>query len=302
MKVLVTGGAGRLGRSVVAGLTGVGHDVVSVDIGTVGHAGITEVTADLLDADDTRELVAEVAPDAVIHLAGIAVPFSAPEQDILVTNTALAANVAEAAVGAEVEVVVNASSPTPVGYGNPAGWQPAYLPIDENHPLEPWHAYGVSKVVIEQVTRAHARTERTRPRFFAFRPCYVIAPEEWDGAPTQAGHTVAERLDDPALGAVSLFNYVDARDVTSFLAALLERASDIPNGEVFFVGAEDALAREPLAELLPRFHPGTQGHAASLTGAAPAFTSDRARRLLGWRPSHSWRTELGENPRSLEQP
>lgn len=302
MKVLVTGGGGRLGRSVVAGLAGIGHDVVSVDVAKVGHTGITEVAADLLDADGTRDLVAETAPDALIHLAGIAVPFSAPEQDILVTNTTLAANVAEAAVGAGVGTVVNASSPTPIGYGNPAGWQPAYLPIDEDHPLEPWHAYGVSKVVIEQITRAHARTERTRPRFFAFRPCYVIAPEEWLGAPTQAGHTVAQRLDEPALGAVSLFNYVDARDVTSFLTLLLDRAHDVPNGEVFFVGAEDALAREPLAELLPRFHPGTEGHAASLKGAAPAFTSDRARRLLGWKPRHSWRTELSEHPRPPEQP
>ena len=32
--------------------------------------------------------------------------------------------------------------------------------------------------------------------------------------------------------------------------------------------------------------------AAVLTGTAPAFTNAKARRLLGWRPERSWRTEL----------
>ena len=131
-------------------------------------------------------------------------------------------------------------------------------------------------------------------RYAAFRPCYVIAPEEWAGAPTQQGHTVRERLDDPALSAPALFNYVDARDVSRFADTLLAAMGDIPNGEVFFVGADDALAREPLCDLLPRFHPGTARAAAELTGTAPAFSNAKARRLLGWRPQHAWRDELGE--------
>lgn len=292
MRVLVTGGAGRLGRSVVTGLGRLGHDVVSVDLTETGFEGVAEVTADLADADAARDVVGEVAPDAIVQLAGITVPFAAPEPTILVTNTAVTINVAEAALAADVGVVVNASSPTPVGYGNPAGWSPEYLPIDEAHPLAPWHAYGLSKLVIEEIARAYARAPGDRPRFFSFRPCYVIAPEEWRGAPTQAGHTVAERLDDPSLAAVSLFNYVDARDVAEFLAALLERAADVPNGQVFFVGAADSLAREPVAELLPRYHPGTDGLVSTLTGTAPVFTSELASTLLGWRPRRSWRTEL----------
>ena len=61
--------------------------------------------------------------------------------------------------------------------------------------------------------------------------------------------------------------------------------ADIPNGEVFFVGADDALAREPLADLLPRFHPGTASSPPALTGTSPAFSNAKARRLLGWRPA-----------------
>ena len=105
-----------------------------------------------------------------------------------------------------------------------------------------------------------------------------------------------ERLADPALSAPALFNYVDARDVASFVNDLLVAMNDIPNAETFFVSADDALARRPLSELIPQFVPGSEALAAHLTGTAPAFSNAKAQRLLGWRPSHNWREELGEEP------
>src|SRR3546814_18118427 len=108
-------------------------------------------------------------------------------------------------------------------------------------------------------------------RYAAFRPCYVIAPEEWAGAPTQQGHTVRERLDDPALSAPAIFNYVDARDVAGFVDTLLSAMADIPNAEVFFVGADDALARAPLATPVPRFLPATAATPAPRPATLPAL-------------------------------
>ncbi len=103
-----------------------------------------------------------------------------------------------------------------------------------------------------------------------------------------------ERLDDPALSAPALFNYVDARDVATFAGPAAGRdRTTIPNGEVFFVGADDALAREPLADLLPRFLPGTAELAAGLTGTSPASRTPRpAPARLD--PTRIWRTELAE--------
>jgi nucleoside-diphosphate-sugar epimerase len=85
---------------------------------------------------------------------------------------------------------------------------------------------------------------------------------------------------------------VDARDVADFLDVLLRKMESIPNGETFFVGAADALATAPLAELIPRFLPGSAELSAGLTGTAPAFSVAKARELLGWEPKRSWRTEL----------
>jgi nucleoside-diphosphate-sugar epimerase len=141
-----------------------------------------------------------------------------------------------------------------------------------------------------------AAAQGEKIRYAAFRPCFVISPEEWEGAPTQQGHTLVERLADPALSAPALFNYVDARDVADFLDLLLEKMPSIPNGETFFVGAADALATSPLAELMPTFLPGSEALSAVLTGTSPAFSIAKAQELLGWHPKRSWRTELKSHP------
>jgi UDP-glucose 4-epimerase len=284
VRVLVTGGAGRLGRSVVQVLAARDHETIVVDL----------PDTDLTVPGEVHRMMIRARPDAVVHLAAIAVPFSRPEAEILRTNVMLAFEVCQAAVDLGVGSVVVASSPTVIGYGNPPGWAPRYLPLDEAHPVAPWHAYAVSKLTAEHIVGSFARQVGDRVRLAAIRPCYIVAPEEWDGAPTQAGHTMRERLANPALAAVSLFNYVDARDAAELVVLLLDRAGRWPNGEVFFVGAADALAREPLAELLPRFHSGTAPHAATLTGTTPAFDCGRAVRLVGWKPQRSWRSELGE--------
>jgi UDP-glucose 4-epimerase len=296
-RIAVTGGSGRLGRSLISGLAAAGHDLVSLDrqrSDAPELASIEQVEVDLTDAHSAGRAVESVRADALVHLAAIAVPFSAPEDVILRTNAALALNTLSAGVAAGVPRIVTASSPTVLGYGAPTGWVPERLPLDETSPALPWNAYALSKHLAEQTMRMMQRQVGDATRFAAFRPCYVIAPEEWHGAPTQQGHTVRERLDDPALSAPAVFNYVDARDVATFMDRLIAAMPDIPNGEVFFVGADDALAREPLSELIPRFFAGTDEVAAGLTGTSPAFSNAKARRLLGWAPAHTWRGELNE--------
>lgn len=295
-RIFVTGGSGRLGRSVVAGLAQAGYEVISVDRDAIPldqlPAGVVQATGDLLVPGEALRLLKETKPDAVIHLAAIAVPFSAPEEVIFATNTRLAFAVISAATELGIGKIITASSPTALGYGCPAGWLPDSFPLDERTTPKPWNAYALSKLIAEQTVQMFAAAQGEKIRYAAFRPCYVISPEEWEGAPTQQGHTVAERLADPALSAPALFNYVDARDVADFLDVLLQKMDSIPNGETFFVGAADALATAPLAELMPRFLPGSEALAAGLTGTSPAFSITKARDLLGWEPQRSWRTEL----------
>jgi nucleoside-diphosphate-sugar epimerase len=302
VKVLVTGGSGRLGASVVGGLAAAGHEVVSVDRAPLdGLPAAEQVSVDLTDAAATDTAFAQLRPEAVVHLAAIATPFSAPEAVIWDTNTSIAFHVLQSAVTHGASRVLASSSPTPLGYGAPLGWRPDYLPIDEQHPLRPWNAYAASKAAIEHLVATFATQQGPAVTLGSFRPCFVLSPDEWQGAPTQQGHTVAERLADPALAAVSLFNYVDARDAATFVDTWLAAAPELENGQTFFVGAADALATRPLAELIPQFFPGTEELSAGLTGDAAAFSIAKAGRLLGWRPTRSWRTELSTDHPALAE-
>ncbi|GAA1503575.1 NAD(P)-dependent oxidoreductase [Agromyces terreus] len=296
MRVIVTGSAGRLGRSVAAGLAASGHQVVGADRVAVGLPGVDERTVDLIDALAAQRLFAEVRPEAVVHLAGIAVPFSAPERRILMTNTALVHTVLAAAAEVGAERVLAASSPTVLGYSSP-DWRADRVPLDERTPPAPANAYALSKLVIEETVRQFARTERTAYGFF--RPCYVLSPEEWAGAPTQQGHTLEQRLADPALAAVSLFNYLDARDAATFVAAWLAAPATVVDGEGFFAGAADALAVLPVADLWREYAPALGPGADALGHGRPVFSIEKAERLLDWVPERTWRTEL--DPAAVER-
>ncbi|ALC26529.1 NAD(P)-dependent oxidoreductase [Streptomyces bacillaris] len=296
MKVLVTGSAGRFGRAVVATLVNVGHEVIGVDL-LPDRSGLcaASLPADLSDPGEAFDVVTRHRPEAVVHLAAVATPFSRTDTLTYRVNTQAAFNVCHASLQSGVRRVVVASSPTVIGYGAPdRSWRPESLPLDETHPVRPWNAYSLSKAAAEQIVRSFAVASGERAAFAALRPCFVIAPEEWAGAPTQTGHTVRQRLDDPALSGTALFNYLDARDGGEMVRVLLDALPELPNGEVFFAGAADALAREPLAEVVPRVHPELAEWAGTLTGTKPAFSTAKAERLLGWRPGRSWRTELLE--------
>ena len=155
-RIVVTGGAGRLGRSLVAGLADAGHEIVSLDrevsdaVELTSRDAVTQAAVDLTDAHAAAAAVADARADALVHLAAIAVPFSAPEDVILRTNAALALNTMSAAVTAGVPRIVTASSPTVLGYGSPTGWVPPSMPLDESTPTRPWNAYALSKLLAEQ--------------------------------------------------------------------------------------------------------------------------------------------------------
>jgi nucleoside-diphosphate-sugar epimerase len=72
MKVLVAGATGAMGRQLVPRLAAAGHEVVGITrteakLGLIGELGGTGVVADVLDPDAVARVVAEAAPEVMVH-------------------------------------------------------------------------------------------------------------------------------------------------------------------------------------------------------------------------------------------
>jgi nucleoside-diphosphate-sugar epimerase len=281
MRVVVTGGSGRIGRWVVRELVAHGHEVHIFD--RVAPSELPPGVDYKLGSCENLGEVYDVlrGAEGVIHLAAIPSNRFHPYPTVFQTNTLSSYHVGEAAGRLGVKTLVAASSINALGITMAERpFSPVYLPIDEEHPRLPQDAYSLTKLIDEEILGALHR--RTGMRTIAIRPPLMMY-----GDPANERATVAERLDNPESCARVMWVYCDVRDLAQGFRLALENTT-LAN-EAFFLTADDALAREPLCDLFPRHFPIDVGEMASgLTGTTPAVTSAKAKRLLGYQPRYSW--------------
>ncbi|MCC6178666.1 MAG: NAD(P)-dependent oxidoreductase [Chloroflexi bacterium] len=280
MRVVVTGGSGRIGRWLVRELLP-SHEVTIFDRIPPSELppGVQYKLGQCEDLGEVYDVLR--GHDAVVHLAAIPSNKLHPYPTVFRTNVVSTYNVAEAAGRLGLRKIVAASSINALGIPMAERpFAPAYLPIDEQHPRLPQDAYSLTKLVDEETLGAIHR--RTGIPAIAIRPPLILWPDLPDG-----GNQLSERLADPSLSKRPMWVYCDVRDLVSGFRLALE--NETVEHETFFITADDALAREPLAGLLPRYVPGTEAMAAGLTGTSPAVVSTKAKRLLGYQPRYSWR-------------
>jgi len=147
MRALVTGIKGFTGRYVAAELEGAGWEVWG--IGSHDEAGDPRYRrADLSDAPTLRKVIAEVAPDAVVHLAAIAFVAHGDAEAFYRVNLMGTRNllVALAASDKLPDCVLLASSANV--YGNAAEGV-----LTEATPANPASDYAVSKLAMEYMAK-----------------------------------------------------------------------------------------------------------------------------------------------------
>jgi UDP-glucose 4-epimerase len=152
MHILVTGGTGRIGRLVVAELLRRGDAVASLDLQPCGRRqrGFREVIGRF---DDVAAVEAATdGVDAVLHLGALMSWIKGEAPKVYAANVTGTFNVLQAAVRLGVKKLVFASS----GEVYPET-KPVYLPLDESHPTRPTSAYGLSKLLGEQMVEFHQR-------------------------------------------------------------------------------------------------------------------------------------------------
>jgi len=142
-RILITGASGFVGRHLAEELGRDGAEVVTLD-------AREEYSVDVRDWQGVRAFESKLGKlDLVYHLAALMfVPYSfeSPRETYEV-NVLGTLNVLELCRAHNVEKVVFASSYV---YGHPE-----YLPVDEEHPLNPTSPYARSKVMGEGLCRAY---------------------------------------------------------------------------------------------------------------------------------------------------
>lgn len=278
MRIALTGSSGKLGTVVERELREAGHEVIALDAVGPRRPGFVQIDltdyGQVIDAlggagDDRGEL------DAVVHLAAIPAPGLRPDAATFHNNMTATFNVFWAAVRSGVRRIVSASSETVLGL--PFDVPPPYIPVDEEYPARPESVYSLVKHLEEQLAielvRWHPDLSITALRF-----SNVMVPEDY------AEFT---SFDADARGRKwNLWGYIDARDGAQAVQRALEVA---PAGfDRFIIAAADTVMSRPNAELVAEVFPDVAVR-GDLGEHDTLLSIDKARRLLGYAPQHSWR-------------
>lgn len=282
MKVLVTGSSGNVGRYTVRELAGAGHEVTALDRVLPGRSerepGVKGYPCDLADYGEVADLVGQVRPEAVCHLAALPAPNVASRTRIFNNNVSSTFHVLQAAGEFGVRRFIYASSEMAAGW--PAsGVLPPEIPFTEEHRRDSRFAYALSKYLGE-VMADSSILRYPEMAICSLRINRVLLPDRYAEFLPQM-----EDLDSSA--GFNYWSYVDVRDVASAFRAALEGRSE--GHEVFNVAAADSFLDRPVAEAI-EIRYGEKPNLRPDHGPNDSCVDcSKMKRFFGWEPRHSWR-------------
>lgn len=281
MKVAVTGGSGKLGRHVVRRLIDDGHEVLVLDrAGAPGPDQPDLLRTDLTDYGQVADALLGIDGrddpfDAVVHLAAVPAPGIIPDAATFANNMLSTYHVFQASRRAGIQRIVYASSETVLGL--PFETPPPYLPVDEEYPARPESTYSLVKHLEEQMAVELVRWDPTLS-ITALRFSNVMDPQDYAAFP---GFDA-----DARLRSWNLWGYIDGRDGAQAVARALDVAR--PGFEAFVIANADTVMSRSSADLAAEVFPEVPV-VKELGEHETLLSIDKARRLLGYEPEHSWR-------------
>lgn len=151
-KILVIGGGGYIGSNMLLALEAAAAPTIVLDNFSTGYRDAVRwgelVEGDVADAALLDRVFLEHEVSAVVHFASfiqVAESVSRPDK-YYANNVANTITLLNAMVKHGVKHIVFSSSAAVYG-------APSYVPIDESHAKAPLHAYGRSKLIVEEILR-----------------------------------------------------------------------------------------------------------------------------------------------------
>jgi UDP-glucose 4-epimerase len=290
MRILVSGGAGFIGSHIVEAYLDAGHDVCVVDDLSTGFrhnlpSGVRVYQVDIRDRELGRVFEAE-RPEVVNHQAARANVRESLEKPLLYAevNVVGSLNVLECCRRYEVKKIIYASTGGAV-YG-----EPMWLPVTEDHPINPLDPYGASKHHVEHYL--HLYRHNFGLTFTALRYPNVYGPRQdpngeagvvaiFTGSMLQGGQPVINGSGDQQR------DFVHVSDVARASVLALNRGDNEILNIGSGIGTDINTIYRMLSELTG-FSGGVRWAAAKRGEVSRIYLScRRAWKVLGWTPALS---------------
>jgi nucleoside-diphosphate-sugar epimerase len=303
--VLITGGAGNLGRFVAQELVDK-YNVVLFDryppdkVAVPWECDFPFLLGDQTSFEDCVRAVSNAKPDVIVHNGAIthdsdihdkkmARPkfrMFQPEDNTMRINVMGTYYMMDAARRFGVEKVIFGSSFYVLGLGfriSDYPYQVEYLPIDEKHPNRPEDTYSTSKVIGEEIVESFCRSYGIKGIAFRYMGIsYPYRPHKFDQDPLK---DKKEGFKGGPIG--TTYQYSDARDIA--YATRLAIDKDLPSHFEPFYVVTDNVFKGDTAPIVEALYPEIAHMAANIKGEGGIISDQKLRDTYGYAPKYSWK-------------
>jgi UDP-glucose 4-epimerase len=289
MKVLVTGGAGFIGSSLVDSLLDKGHEVVVVDNLTSNDGGYLNNRSrfwycDITDSNMLCKVFKIEKPEVVYHLAAQTMLRRSIEDPVYDGNINIIGtiNVLEACRLNNVRRIIYTST------GGARVGEPEYLPVDEKHPLRPVSPYGISKHSAEHYVEAYGELYGFDYMIFCFGNVYGPRDSPQTKRLVPLFLDMIKRNETPIIfgDGDQTRDFIYVMDIVDFLVKCIDRKSEkklfhLANGKQISINEVYSVMKKVTG------FDKDAGKVAGIKGEVRDIVLDirLARDELGWNPS-----------------
>jgi len=261
MNILVTGGAGYIGSSLIPQLLSEGHKVRVFDsllhggeslLGVWANPAFEFVRGDVRDRDAVRSALAGI--EAVVHLAAlVGDPACAREPDLArAVNLDGSISLIDESRRSGVRRFIFASTCSNYGrMSDPNGF------VDEDSELRPVSLYAETKVAIEKLLLDGPRSDSWMPTPMRFATIFGVSPRmRFDLTVNEFTMEMIVNQRLTVFGEQFWRPYVHVRDAGRAILTVLQAPPDKVSGSVFNVGStEQNWQKQQLVEMIRPYAP-----------------------------------------------
>jgi UDP-glucose 4-epimerase len=306
MNVLVVGGAGYIGSLMARRLIDVGHNPVVLDDLSTGNRkavpdGIAFYDGDLADETLLDAIFRKEEIELAMHFAAkIQVGESVQRPDIYYrNNVAKVINLLGAMLKNGCKSFIFSSSAAVYG-------RPEYLPVDENHPINPINPYGTTKRMVEIILGDYQRAfglNSIALRYFNAAGAAldgsigeaqkekqnlipIVLENLEKGRPTTIYGTDWDTSDGTCIR-----DYIHVEDIVSAHVKAVDYLSGRSVFEIINLGTSRGASVKEVVDMVSNVHgsevAAVNGSRREGDPAKLVASNEKAKKILGWQPAHS---------------